>query len=83
MHMTTYQQAVRVLQPVIEPTYEALRDGLKQASTDHAERAFVRKHDPHYYLHTVRRVAVQKLQGKGLQAVLENSDKRGWRCLAS
>jgi hypothetical protein len=73
--MTTYRQAVRVLQPVIEPAYEALRDGLRQASTDHTEKAFVREHDPHYYLHTVRRVAVQKLQSKGLQAILENSNK--------
>lgn len=73
--MTTYQGAVRVLQPVIEPAYDALQAGLKQAAEDHVSKKFRRKDDPHYYLHTVRRVAVKQLQGKGLQAIADGSSK--------
>jgi hypothetical protein len=75
MHMTTYQQAMRVLQPVIEPTFDALKTGLKQAAEDHAKRQFRRHDDPHFYLHAVRRVAVMELQSKGLQAIDDTSNK--------
>jgi hypothetical protein len=75
MHMTNFRDAVRVLQPVIEPTFEALQEGLKQATEDHATRQFRRADDPHYYLHTVRRVAAKQLQSAGLQAIDENSNK--------
>lgn len=75
MHMTTYQQAVRVLQPVIQPTYDAIQAGLEQATEDHAIKRFRRRDDPHYYLHTVRRVAVKQLQSQGLQAIDDTSSK--------
>ena len=75
MHMTSFRDAVRVLQPVIEPTYDALQAGLKQATEDHAAKKFQRRDDPHYYLHTVRRVAAKQLQSNGLQAIDENSNK--------
>lgn len=73
--MTSYRAAVSILQPVIEPTYDAIRVGLEHAADDHATKQFRRHDDPHYYLHAVRRVAVQQLQGKGLQAIDDNSSK--------
>lgn len=73
--MATYREAVRAFQPVIEPTYDALQAGLKQAAEDHALKRFRRQDDPHYYLHTVRRVAVKQLQGDGLQAIDDNSNR--------
>jgi hypothetical protein len=75
MHMSTYNQAVRAFQPVIDPLYAALVTGLNEAAKDHTNKKIVRDDDPHYYLHTVRRIACRELRARGLTAINENSNK--------
>ncbi|HSV67650.1 MAG TPA: hypothetical protein VLJ59_17325 [Mycobacteriales bacterium] len=66
--MTTYAETVRQLRPVIIPLFEALEDGLSAATRDHAAKLIRRPDDPHYFGHTVRRMAIESLRGLGLQA---------------
>jgi hypothetical protein len=75
MHMSTYSQAVKAFQPVIDPLYKAINAGLDEAARDHTSKGFKRKDDPHYYLHTVRRIVCAELRDLGLTAINENSDK--------
>lgn len=71
MHVMTYAASIRALQPIILPTFEALQNGLNAAAEDHTRRSLIRKGDPWFYAHTVRRVASESLQAKGLQALDE------------
>lgn len=73
--MGTYAEVVRALQPVIVPVFSALATGLETAQKEHAKRKFRRSDDPHYYLHTVRRIAVEDLTARGLQAMNEEADR--------
>ncbi|MEU8061745.1 hypothetical protein [Microbispora bryophytorum] len=73
--MGTYAEVVRTLQPIIVPVFSAVGIGLEAAQEEHATRKFRRSDDPHYYLHTVRRVAVDRLTGQGLQAMNEEADR--------
>jgi hypothetical protein len=71
MRVATFGQTVVRLHPVISPVFEALDAGLKTAAEHHADKGFHRGDDPWYYGHTVRRVAIKKLQGYGLQALAD------------
>jgi hypothetical protein len=73
--MSTYSQAVKVFQPVIDPLFKALNTGLDEAAKDHTTKDIARKDDPHYYLHTVRRIACRELGTRGLTAINEKSDR--------
>jgi hypothetical protein len=75
MHMSTYAEAVKAFQPVIDPLYAALGAGLEEAQADHTRKDLNRDDDPHYFLHTVRRIACKELGAHGLTAINENSDK--------
>lgn len=75
MRMSTYREAVKAFQPVIDPLYAALKVGLDEAARDHTTKGIDREDDPHYYLHTVRRIACRELTKQGLTAINEQSDK--------
>jgi hypothetical protein len=75
MHMSTYSEAVKAFQPVIDPLYAALIMGLDEAAKDHTTKRIMREDDPHYYLHIVRRMMCRELGAHGLTAINENSDK--------
>lgn len=75
MHMSTYSEAVKAFQPVIDPLYAALNAGLDETAKDHTSKGLDREDDPHYYLHTVRRIACKELGARGLTAINEDSDK--------
>ncbi|MGY0060250.1 hypothetical protein ACWY4P_27515 [Streptomyces sp. LZ34] len=66
--MATYAESVRQLQPVIPPVFSALEEGLKAANQHHTTNSLVRTDDPWHYAHTARRVALEHLRSKGLQA---------------
>lgn len=68
MRMATYGETVAQLRPVIIPVFEALDTGLRAAADDHARKLIQRADDPHYYAHTVRRVAIEELKSLGLRA---------------
>jgi hypothetical protein len=68
MRMVTYAQAVSAMQPIIEPIYDSLEAGLTAAGDLHTARGLVRADDPWYYIHTVRRVACDRLRAVGVQA---------------
>jgi hypothetical protein len=72
MHMATYGQTVARLHPVIGPLFEALDAGLVAATEVHTARGFRRGDDPWFFGHTVRRVAIERLQEVGLQAQAES-----------
>ena len=73
MQMTTYAEAVRTLQPIIPSIFNALEAGLEATTDQHSRALFARRDDPHYYLHTVRRVAIERLRELGLQATSERN----------
>lgn len=73
MHMGSYGEAVHGLQRIIKPVFDALEAGLTAAADQHARAKFLRIDDPWYYLHTVRRVACERLREDGLQATLDGS----------
>lgn len=75
MHMSTYREAVKAFQPVIDPLYAALQLGLNVAASDHTKKKIDRDDDPHYYLHTVRRIACRELAKHGLTPIVEQSDR--------
>jgi hypothetical protein len=72
MHMASYSQAVRGLQPIIDPVFAAIQYGLDVTNEDHARRDLSRRDEPWFYLHSVRRVACQRLREQGLQATEED-----------
>ncbi len=71
--MGSYTEAIKGLQPVVKPVFEALTLGLSAAADQHARANFLRGDDPWYYLHTVRRVVCEQLKKDGLQATLDGS----------
>jgi hypothetical protein len=73
MQMGSYGEAVGGLQRIIKPVFESLEAGLTAAADQHARARFLRVDDPWYYLHTVRRVACERLRKDGLQATLDGS----------
>jgi hypothetical protein len=75
MHMATFKQVIGVLRPVIVPVYSALQSGLDEATTLHAQRQHRRSDDPHYFVHTVRRVAAEQLRAEGFLAESEDADR--------
>ncbi|MEY9965921.1 hypothetical protein ABIA33_003976 [Streptacidiphilus sp. MAP12-16] len=68
MHMATYAETVRQLQPVIKPVFTALEAGLEGANEHHVARKLKRSDDPWHYAHTARRIAIDLLRSQGLQA---------------
>jgi hypothetical protein len=71
MHMATYAESVRQLQPVIPPIFSALEVGLEAANDHHTSNGLVRSDDPWHYAHTARRIALDQLREAGLQAETE------------
>ncbi|MFI7551948.1 hypothetical protein ACIBQ2_19605 [Micromonospora sediminimaris] len=69
--MGSYGEAVTGLQPIIKPVFDSLEAGLSTAADQHTRAKFIRIDDPWYYLHTVRRVACERLRAEGLQATLD------------
>jgi hypothetical protein len=73
MHMGTYGEALSGLRNIIKPVFEAIEAGLEASAQHHATFKILRKDEPWHYLHTVRRVAVEKLREAGLQATREGN----------
>lgn len=71
--MTSYAEAVRDLQPIIQPLFVAIENGLRAAREDHVHRSFIRGDEPWFYLYSVRRLACQELRDQGLQATIDGS----------
>lgn len=63
--MTTYRLTITAIQPVIEPTFSALEEGLKTAIKIHGDYKWLRREDKQYFSHTVRRHAVEDLRAGG------------------
>jgi hypothetical protein len=76
MHVMTYASVVRAIQPIIVPVFDALTNGLREASEEHARRSLRREDDPWYYLHSTRRSALEYLRtAGGLAATVEEGDR--------
>lgn len=75
MRVVSYQHAVRLLQPVIEPIFAALQHGLDEAAAEHVRRGFERATDPWYFLHSARRSAFQRLAADGLAETVDDGDR--------
>lgn len=71
--MGSYSQGVRALQDIIAPLYGALEHGLAVSSEYHADRSLLRRDDPWFYLHMVRRIAVERLRAEGIQPVKDET----------
>lgn len=66
MRVTTYQQSLRALQPIVPPLFDALQEGLTASLDDHRLKRLRRKSDPHYFSHTARRITCERLRAEGL-----------------
>jgi hypothetical protein len=75
MHVVSYQQAVRTLQPIIGPICDALQHGLDEAAAEHVRRGFERSTDPWYFLHSARRSAFERLASAGLAETIDDGDR--------
>jgi hypothetical protein len=75
MRVVSYQYAVRLLQPIIEPIFDALQYGLDEAAAEHARRRFERATDPWYFLHSARRSAFERLAADGLAETVDDGDR--------
>lgn len=75
MPVVSYQGAVRVLQPIIVPVFDALQHGLDEAAEEHARRGFQRATDPWYFLHSARRSAFERLASLGLARTVDDGDR--------
>jgi hypothetical protein len=73
--MSSYQQTLRALRPIITPVFESIKKGLNAANQAHGPGGFSRRRDPHYYAHTVRRTAADVLREQGLLAEADQSDR--------
>jgi hypothetical protein len=73
MHMGTYGEALSGLRNIIKPVYDAIATGLEASAQHHVSFNILRQDEPWHYLHTVRRVAVEKLRDAGLQATKEGN----------
>ena len=75
MPVVSYQAAVRVLQPIIDPIFDALQYGLDEATQEHVRRRFLRQDDPWYFLHSARRSALDQLVRLGLAVTVDDGDR--------
>jgi hypothetical protein len=75
MRVVSYQGAVRVLQPIIVPVFDALQYGLDEAAAEHARRGFQRATDRWYFLHSARRSAFERLTALGLALTVDDGDR--------
>jgi len=66
MHMATYRETLRVIQPIITPTFRALRVGLEGTASLHEREGLGRTRDPWFYAHAARRKAADELKECGL-----------------
>ncbi|WP_152990430.1 hypothetical protein [Sphaerimonospora mesophila] len=73
--MGSYARVVRTLQPIIVPVCTALQNGLTASQEIHSDRNLRRRDDPWFYAHAARRIAVEELREKGLQAWNEDNDR--------
>ena len=71
MHMGTYPEILRRIQPAMKPLFSALGSGIELANRLHGTEGFDRSDDAHYWAHTVRRRTCEMLKTDGLQADLE------------
>lgn len=75
MHMGTYPEILRRIQPAMKPLFGALQGGIDLANEMHGLEGFDRMQDTHFWAHTVRRRACDLLKADGLQADLETEVK--------
>jgi hypothetical protein len=75
MHMTTCQEALRVIQPIIKPIFSGLRRGLEAAATLHERDGLTRQRDPWFWAHAARRKAADELAASGLLLESETRDR--------
>jgi hypothetical protein len=75
MHVVSYQHAIRLLQPIIDPIFDALQYGLDEAAAEHTRRRFERATDPWYFLHSARRSAFERLAAQGLAETVDDGDR--------
>lgn len=68
MQMLVYREAVRTLQPTIEPIFAAIEKGLAAAAEEHSSLELRRTDDPWFHAHLARRIACDALVAVGLQA---------------
>jgi hypothetical protein len=66
MHMATYQQSLKRLQPIILILFDGLQAGLTASVDDHSRKRIRRRADPHYFSHTARRITCERLLKRGL-----------------
>jgi hypothetical protein len=66
MHMTTYQVALRRLQPIVPILFQAFQAGLDASLEEHDRRRLQRRGDQHYFSHTARRVICERLRASQL-----------------
>lgn len=73
--VVSYPDAVRLLQPVIDPVFDALQYGLDEAAAEHVRRGFERATDPWYFLHSARRSTFERLRPLGLVETVDDGDR--------
>lgn len=75
MRVLTYQGALRVLQPIIVPVFDALQEGLDRAAEMHARSGIRRETDRLFYLYSARRFAYERLATLGLAQTATDGDR--------
>ena len=75
MHVATYQDSLRRLQPIVQPVFETLQHGLDVAAEQHSKNGWRRRVDESYFSHTVRREACEKLREYGLLRTAEDGER--------
>jgi hypothetical protein len=75
MRVVSYQDAVRVLQPIIVPVFDALQEGLDRATEMHARSGIRRETDRLFYLYSARRFAYERLAALGLAQTADDGDR--------
>jgi hypothetical protein len=75
MPVVSYQGAVRVLQPVIVPIFDALQEGLDRATEMHARSGIRRETDRLFFLYSARRFAYERLAALGLAQTADDGDR--------
>jgi hypothetical protein len=72
----SYQRALRVLQPIIEPVCHGLRAGMAEAVRYHADQELDRTHDQHFFSHNARRIAWERLREDNLPASIDEGGNK-------
>lgn len=75
MLMATYQETLRVIQPIIMPIFRALRTGLEGAASLHERDRLTRTRDPWFWAHAARRKAADELKASGLLVESERGER--------